>query len=158
MKRIVSLLLALLMLCCAVTALAEGREAPENRKDIVTELDGGIELHFKNYQPKFWEAPCDNAGTIEKVEYTTDVYGETMNQWANVYVPYGYDATKQYNIIYFFHGTNETQESFICNEKAKNVIDNVIDMGLCEPFLMVFPILYTNLLQGKLSIMKLSYK
>ena len=53
MKRIVSLLLAMLMLCCAVTALAEGREAPENRKDIVTELDGGIELHFKNYQPKF---------------------------------------------------------------------------------------------------------
>ena len=48
MKRIVSLLLAMLMLCCAVTALAEGREAPENRKDIVTELDGGIELHFKN--------------------------------------------------------------------------------------------------------------
>lgn len=142
MKRIVSLLLALLMLCCAVTALAEGREAPENRKDIVTELDGGIELHFKNYQPKFWEAPCDNAGTIEKVEYTTDVYGETLNQWANVYVPYGYDASKQYNIIYFFHGTNETQESFICNEKAKNVIDNIIDMGLCEPFLMVFPTYY----------------
>ena len=68
MKRIVSLLLALLMLCCAVTALAEGREAPENRKDIVTELDGGIELHFKNYQPKFWESPCDNAVTIEKLE------------------------------------------------------------------------------------------
>ena len=142
MKRIVSLLLAVLMLCCAVTALAEERVAPEDRKETVTQLDGGIEAHFRNYQPKFWEAVCDHPGTVERVDYTTDVYGETMNQWANVYVPYGYDAAKQYNIIYFFHGTNEMQDSFIGFEQVKNLIDNVIDMGLCEPFLMVFPTYY----------------
>lgn len=142
MKRIVSLLLALLMLCCAVTALAEERVAPDDRKETVTKLDNDIELHFRNYAPKFWEAPCEHAGTIERLDYTTDVYGETMNQWANVYVPYGYDASRQYNIIYFFHGTNETQESFICDEQVKNAIDNFIDMGLCEPFLIVCPTYY----------------
>ena len=117
MKKLVCLVLALMLaLCAMIPALAEGRKAPEDRKETVTELDGGNESHFRNYAPKFWEAPCDHAGTIEKLEYTTSVYGDTLNQWANVYVPYGYDASKQYNIIYFFHGTNETQDSFIGDE------------------------------------------
>lgn len=140
MKKLVCLVLALMLaLCAMIPALAEGRKAPEDRKETVTELDGGNESHFRNYAPKFWEAPCDHAGTIEKLEYTTSVYGDTLNQWANVYVPYGYDASKQYNIIYFFHGTNETQDSFIGDELVKNAIDNMIDMGICEPFIMVCP-------------------
>ena len=134
----------MLALCAMIPALAEGRKAPEDRKETVTELDGGNESHFRNYAPKFWEAPCDHAGTIEKLEYTTSVYGDTLNQWANVYVPYGYDASKQYNIIYFFHGTNETQDSFIGDELVKNAIDNMIDMGICEPFIMVCPTYYYN--------------
>ena len=142
MKRIVALLLALLMMCSLCPVLAEERVIPDNRKETVTKLDNGIELHFQNYQPKFWEAPCEHPGTIERLDYTTNVYGETMNQWANVYVPYGYDASKQYNIIYFFHGTNETQDSFIGDEKVKNAIDNMIDLGICEPFLMVCPTYY----------------
>ena len=131
MKKLVCLVLALMLaLCAMIPALAEGREAPEDRKETVTELDGGNASHFRNYAPKFWEAPCDHAGTIEKLEYTTSVYGDTLNQWANVYVPYGYDETKQYNIIYFFHGTNETQDSFIGDEKAKNALDNMIEVGV----------------------------
>lgn len=145
MKKLVCLVLALMLaLCAMIPALAEGRKAPEDRKETVTELDGGNESHFRNYAPKFWEAPCDHAGTIEKLEYTTSVYGDTLNQWANVYVPYGYDASKQYNIIYFFHGTNETQDSFIGDELVKNAIDNMIDMGICEPFIMVCPTYYYN--------------
>ena len=145
MKKLVCLVLALMLaLSVMIPALAEGREAPEDRKETVTELDGGKASHFRNYAPKFWEAPCDHAGTIEKLEYTTSVYGDTLNQWANVYVPYGYDETKQYNIIYFFHGTNETQDSFIGDETVKNAIDNMIDMGICEPFIMVCPTYYYN--------------
>ena len=143
MKKLVCLVLALMLaLSAMIPALAEGREAPEDRKETVTELDGGNESHFRNYAPKFWEAACDHPGTIEKLEYTTSVYGETLNQWANVYVPYGYDASKQYNIIYFFHGTNETQDSFIGDEKAKNALDNMIEVGVTAPFIMVFPTYY----------------
>ncbi len=145
MKKIVCLALTLMLaLCAVIPALAESRVAPEDRKETVTELDGGKESHFRNYAPKFWEAPCDKPGTIEKLEYTTSVYGDTLNQWANVYVPYGYDASKQYNILYFFHGTNETQDSFIGDETVKNAIDNMIDMGICEPFIMVCPTYYYN--------------
>ena len=93
MKKLVSLMLALaLLVCAALPALAESREIPEDRKETVTTFDGGFECHFRNLQPKFWEQPATQPGIIERLEYTTDVYGQTCNQWAAVYVPYGYDA------------------------------------------------------------------
>ncbi len=60
----------------------------------------------------------------------------------NVYLPYGYDESRAYNVFYFMHGTNETQESFICDEKVKNVVDNMIEVGAAEPFIMVCPTYY----------------
>ena len=45
-------------------------------------------------------------------------------------------------MIYFFHGTNETQDSFIMDEKAKNAVDNMIELGVAVPFIMVFPTYY----------------
>ncbi len=142
MKKLIALMLALLMAGSICFALAEGRTPPEDRKPTITELDGGNQSYLRNYQPSFWEAPSAQPGTIERLDYTTDVYGETMNQWANVYLPYGYDPAKQYNIIYFFHGTNETQESFIGVDVVKNLFDNMIELDVCEPFIMVCPTYY----------------
>ena len=34
--------------------------------------------------------------------------------------------------MYFFHGTNETQDSFIMDEKAKNAVDNMIEVGVAH--------------------------
>ena len=49
MKKLVCLVLALMLaLCAMIPALAEGRKAPEDRKETVTELDGGNESHFRN--------------------------------------------------------------------------------------------------------------
>ena len=85
MKKIICLVLSLMLtLCAMIPVLAEDREAPADRKETVTELADGHESHFRNYAPKFWEAACEHPGTIEKLEYTTSVYGETLNQWANV--------------------------------------------------------------------------
>lgn len=142
MKKLCCLFAALLMLFSACVVLAEERVAPADRKELVTELAPGVNSLYRIYDGRFWEAPSTQPGTIVRFDYTTDVYGETINQWANVYLPYGYDENKQYNIMYFTHGTNETQESFICNEQVKNAVDNMIEMGICEPFIMVCPTYY----------------
>ena len=144
MNKTIALLLVLLIVCSMCSVLAEGRIPIEDRKETVTQLDGGYESHFRNYSPKFWDEPSEQPGTIERLDYSTNVYGDTLNQWTNVYLPYGYDAAKQYNIIYFFHGTNETQDSFIGDANVKNAIDNMIEMGICEPFIMVCPTYYYN--------------
>lgn len=122
-------------------ALVAGREAPEDKKVITTD-DLGVETVFKKYDGKFFDEPSEQPGEVVKVEYTTDSYGEPQEGWVNVYVPYGYDESTPYNIIYFFHGTNETQDSFIGDERAKNALDNMIETGVAEPFLMVFPTYY----------------
>ena len=79
-----------------------------------------------------------------RLDYTTTDYGAEQPGWVNVYLPYGYDenGTERYNVIYFLHGTNETQDSFIGDEKAKNALDNMIEVGVTAPFIMVFPTYY----------------
>ena len=141
MKRIAALMVLLMIVSSLCPVLAD-RIPPEDRKETVTALDGGYESHFRNYTPKFWDAPSEQPGTVERLDYATGAYGDTRAQWANVYLPYGYDAEKQYDILYFFHGTNETQDSFIGDEGVKNAIDNMIELGICEPFIMVFPTYY----------------
>ena len=143
MKKLVCLLMALLMVLGAFAAFAEEpRVAPPDRKEVVTEIVPGVNSLYRIFDGRFFEKPSAQPGTIVRFDYTTDVYGEVMNQWANVYLPYGYDETKQYNIIYFTHGTNETQDSFIGDETVKNAIDNMIEVGICDPFIMVCPTYY----------------
>ena len=143
MKRIIALLLALALLC-GTAALAEGRTAPEDKKVTTTTDVIGVETTYRKYDNKFYDAPSEQPGTVVRLDYTTTAYGDALETWANVYLPYGYDenGTERYNIIYFLHGTNETQDSLIGDEKVKNALDNMIEVGITDPFIMVFPCYY----------------
>ena len=146
MKKFIALLCALALILSALPALAESREKPEDKKVITTDDVIGAETVFKKYDSKFYDAPSTQPGTVVRLDYTTTAYGAEQPGWVNVYLPYGYDenGTERYNVIYFLHGTNETQDSFIGDELVKNAIDNMIDMGICEPFIMVCPTYYYN--------------
>lgn len=142
MKKFLALLLALVMvMSLATAAMAEGRTAPDDKKTVITE-DLGVQTLFNKPDAKFYDAASEQPGEVVRVDYTTDAYGAEQAGWVNVYVPYGYDPANQYNIIYFLHGTNEDQTSFIGDERAKNTLDNIIEVGKAEPFLMVFPTYY----------------
>lgn len=144
MKKIAAFLLALSMILTMTAALADGRTAPADKKLIETDDVIGAHTQFRKYDNKFWDAESEQPGTVVKMEYTTDVYGDTVTNWLNVYLPYGYDETKQYDIMYFFHGTNETPDSFIEDARAKNCLDNMVETGVADPFIMVFPTYYYN--------------
>ena len=144
MKKTTALLLALLLALIAVSAFADGRTVPEVKKVITTTDAVGVETVFKKYDNKFYDAASEQPGTVVRLDYTTDAYGAEQAGWVNVYLPYGYDenGTERYNIIYFLHGTNETQDSLIGDEKVKNALDNMIEAGITEPFIMVCPTYY----------------
>ena len=146
MKKFIALLCALALILSAIPALAEGREKPEDKKVITTDDVIGAETVFKKYDNKFYDAASEQPGTVVRLDYTTTAYGAEQPGWVNVYLPYGYDenGTERYNVIYFLHGTNETQDSFIGDEKAKNALDNMIEVGVTAPFIMVFPTYYYN--------------
>ncbi len=144
MKKIIALIMALFLLLGTVSALADGRTAPEDKKVITTTDAVGVETVFKKYDSKFYDAASEQPGTVVRLDYSTTAYGAEQPGWVNVYLPYGYDenGTERYNIIYFLHGTNETQDSLIGDEKVKNAIDNMIEVGVVAPFIMVCPTYY----------------
>ena len=85
-------------------------------------------------------------GTIEKITYmTTNRDGEPRDKYANVYLPYGYDAAddkKKYNILYVMHGGGGNPDAWLDCSKVKNMLDYSIDAGEVEPLIIVFPSYY----------------
>ncbi len=144
MKRLLSGFCAMLLALSPLGSLAEKRQAPEDNRVIVTEDVEGHETHFRQYNSKFYDAPSQEPGTVITLSYTTSLYGDEVRNHVKVYLPYGYDESPdtRYDILYFYHGTNETQDSFIGDEKAKNALDNMIEAGIAQPFIMVFPTYY----------------
>lgn len=85
-------------------------------------------------------------GTVEVVNYESKDYTRsdrpTTHKPAYVYLPYGYDASKKYDIIYLMHGwTGTAQEYFGMpdRQQLKNLFDNMIEHGGCRPFIAVSP-------------------
>ena len=70
-------------------------------------------------------------GTIERVTYqTTNPEGEPRTKYANVYLPYGYDESKQYNIFYLMHGGGENENTIFSSDvKLNNILDHMIMNG-----------------------------
>ncbi len=92
---------------------------------------------------------CAHGGTVERFEYESDTYDETdprkLHKGAWVYVPYGYDASKRYNILYLMHGGNFREEWwFKMFPDTVTILDNMIDQGLCDPLLIVTPTFYRD--------------
>ena len=106
----------------------------------------------------------DRAGTVQTVEYTTrDYVGErkgagttTLSKRMLVYLPYGYDAAKPYNVLVLLHGMGGTENYWLGQKQlyaaygseyyvyTSRMIDNLIDAGLCRDMIVVTPTFYRN--------------
>jgi len=105
-----------------------------------------VETQFLKYTKM--ESPCDKPGTIERVDYTTDVYedGKTYEKYVNVYLPYGYDQNDtgtKYNVLYFQHG-NKLNNDYFKDETYKNWMDNLFASGKVDPVILVFTTYYLD--------------
>lgn len=134
------MLTMLLTLGCAAFA---GSAGPAEPTTYIAEEINATSM-YRKYDQLYYDAEAGQQGSVVRVDYTTDAYGEPIDTWANVYLPYGFDDSGEtrYNIYYFMHGTNENQNSFIGEARCKNALDNMIEQGIAEPFIMVFPTYY----------------
>ncbi len=92
---------------------------------------------------------CDQKGTMERVDYHTHNYlEEEEDKYAFVYKPYGYDETKEYEIMYLIHGGGEDAEKYLYkdgeNNPLKRIVDNLVKNGTIKPTLIVTPSWYTK--------------
>ncbi len=94
---------------------------------------------------KYTSLQLKEAGTIEKITYTSYDYfgdGAEVTKEANVYLPYGYDESKKYDVLYLMHGIGGDENEWGMtgiNSRVKIIMDNLAYFGDIRPFIVVTP-------------------
>ena len=122
------------VICASFVSSARGREYVTDELWAVPEKYDGVE--------------CPEKSTLEEVKYATKAYatdGRAVTKSAYVYLPFGYDEQKQYDILYLMHGTGD-DESYWLKEYSynKTMVDNLIYYGDIQPLIIVTPTFYTE--------------
>ena len=99
---------------------------------------------------------CSEQGTVETLNYTCHSYaleavtGENnimVEKSVNVYLPYGYDETEAYDILYLLHGTGGFEDYWIGDSSTGkvtcNVLDNMMEAGESGHVIVVSPTYYS---------------
>lgn len=98
-----------------------------------------------------YKAEVEQAGQVVKHEYDSFVYDDNgaktaeNKKYCYVYLPYGYDETKQYNVLYLMHGAGGSAGSWILESEGsttKNMLDAMIAKKEIEPLIVVSMSLY----------------
>ena len=95
--------------------------------------------------PEEYKQKCEHKGSIKTMTYeVTSVTNPsvTAKKTACVYLPYGYDESKQYNVLYLVHGAGGSETEWLTSEHCKEVIDNLIYQNVIEPLIIVTPTFY----------------
>ena len=100
--------------------------------------------------PAGYSRQAQEQGRVVRLDYQTTSYatGMPMQKYALVYLPYGYDegAVSRYNVFYLMHGGGGSQASYLGGEGQnslfKNILDNMIQRGDCQPCIVVAPTFY----------------
>lgn len=120
--------------------------------DIIEQVNG---LSPRTFPRELEEIPDDyfkaapNQGTLVDLNYTTyesfsyEEKTQELQKRVVVYLPYGYDESKKYNVFYLMHGgwSNETTTLGTPDSPSamKNVLDNAIADGKIPPLIVVCP-------------------
>jgi len=130
-------------------ACSSEASSPEAANNGDGETATNFAIQYTTPVPSEFFQVASQQGTIELVEYQSKDYTSsslsTTHKPAYVYVPYGYDPSQKYDVIYLLHGwTGVAQEYFLGrNGNSRtglvNIFDNLIQRGLCRPFIAVSP-------------------
>lgn len=144
---------------CAVC----GEVVPHNYVDSVCSRCGA-EPEFETVCiPRELFYPCEHAGTVELLDYTTEDYrintdGDdrlAIHKQIAVYLPYGYDPAEKYDLLILMHGLYgserywlvELQDYFYPYQdyvSTANLLDNMMDSASCRKMIIAAPTFYRN--------------
>lgn len=92
------------------------------------------------------------SGRLETMSYKAVVDGREITKFAEVYLPYGYDASdkaKRYNVVYLFHGGGDNFTSFFTDPRGATPLNNILDGlfadGKMAPTIIICPTYYNEL-------------
>ena len=133
--------------CAACSSDGASKEAADVSENDNVPTD--FQIQYTTPVPSDFFQAATQQGTIELVEYDSKDYTQSSrpatHKPAYVYVPYGYDPSKQYDVIYLLHGWTGVAEEYFLGRSGNsrtglvNIFDNLIQQGLCRPFIAVSP-------------------
>lgn len=91
----------------------------------------------KGEASKDYEVAEKHKGILESVWYDSPEYGAQRHM--NVYLPYGYDSSKKYPVLYLQHGGGDDEETWVDMGRVCQIMDNLIDKGEAVPMIVVLP-------------------
>ena len=94
--------------------------------------------------PTAYRSACAQAGTIETFNYTAhDDNGNAYSKQCRVYLPFGYDSNKPYDVLYLMHGyggnIRTICEGTVGGRRLQYVVDHLIADGKMRPMIIVTP-------------------
>ena len=92
--------------------------------------------------PDKYKDPAEQKGRVEKFFYKTENHHETETEkYGYIYLPYGYDSNKPYDIVYQLHGGGEICDRALYKGEEptykKHMLDHMIANGDIRPVLFV---------------------
>ena len=106
-------------------------------------------IHYTTPVPSEYFQAASQQGTIELFEYDSKDYTSSSRpatrKPAYVYLPYGYDESRKYDVIYLLHGWTCVAEDYFFERGSGgrtylvHLFDNLIQRGLTRPFIAVSP-------------------
>ena len=128
------------------TACSDSAEAAVTAGDDDGLTNGEFQIQYTTPVPSEFFQAASQQGTVELLWYDSKDYTSssrpTTHKPAYVYLPYGYDPTQKYDVIYLLHGWTGTAEQYFGLSswpQMKNLFDNLIQRGLTRPFIAVSP-------------------
>ena len=126
----------------------------------VCSICGAKPQFLTDWLPDEFYQEAEHQGTLTAVEYDTKAFAsynvQTYHKRMNVYLPWGYDETKPYNVLILIHGQGDNEDAWLSDVhisgtrqmSGRVILDNIFEQGLAEPCIVVTPVTETKLVQG----------
>lgn len=99
---------------------------------------------IKGETSRYYEVAGSQKGILVQPWYPSSVLGHEKR--VSIYLPYGYDGKKKYDVLYLQHGGGDDEETWLTMGRLCQIMDHMIAEGKCEPMIVVMPNCWDNLL------------
>ncbi|WP_319590100.1 alpha/beta hydrolase-fold protein [uncultured Draconibacterium sp.] len=110
---------------------------PSNTMAAFTAMPPYSQLIVHGDGPAYYDAKNVPHGNVTRHIYHSDVTNGEREMY--VYTPPGYDASKEYPVLYLVGGSGELPSNWIYDGRANLVLDNLLAEGKAKPMIIAIP-------------------
>ncbi|MFC4094929.1 alpha/beta hydrolase-fold protein [Euzebyella saccharophila] len=110
---------------------------PNNTQAAFTAMPPYSNLVIHGDGPSYYDAKNVPHGNVTRHVYHSDVTNGERELY--VYTPPGYDAAKEYPVLYLLGGSGELPSNWVYDGRANFIMDNLLAEGKAKPMIIAIP-------------------